>query len=294
MYETLNYLTQIQPPRNYKNIDSLNKVADYIKSRFENIGLEVEFQEYDVEGKVYKNVIATINPQYEKRLIIGGHYDVCGDIQGADDNASAIAGVIESARQLEQNKDELNFRIDFVAFTLEEPPHFGTKNMGSYKHAEYLFDNDINVIGMINYEMIGYFTDEPDSQNYPMEVMEDLYPSTGNFIAIVSNEDSIDFLNTLDYENIKKDIYDLLKDGKNIKTSAEVENLTQIYIDEGIIPENYENDALLIALTSVYSLDILVSWNFKHLVKRKTRIGVNLINLKNSYKTIEILAPPEL
>ena len=86
----------------------------------------------------------------------------------------------------------------------------------------------------------------------------------------------------------------LLKDGEKLKTSTEVENLTQIYIKEGLIPEKYENEPLLIGLTSVYSLDILVSWNFKHLVKRKTRIGVNLINLKNGYKTIEILAPPEL
>lgn len=206
MHETLKYLTQIQPPRNYKNIDSLNKVAEYIKNRFQDIGLDVEFQEFDIEGKGYKNVIATMNPEHEKRLIIGGHYDVCGDIQGADDNASAVAGIIESARQLQQYKDELDFRIDFVAFTLEEPPYFGTENMGSYKHAEYLFNNDINVIGMINYEMIGYFTDEPDSQNYPMETMKDFYPDTGNFIAIVCNEDSAEFLNTLDCENVKREI----------------------------------------------------------------------------------------
>ena len=206
MHETLKYLTQIQPPRNHTNIDSLNKVADYIKSRLEDIGLEVVFQEFNIDGKEYKNVIGTINPEYDKRLIIGGHYDVCGDIQGADDNANAIAGVIESARQLHQYKDDLSFRIDFVAFTLEEPPHFGANNMGSYKHAEYLFDNNIKVIGMINYEMIGYFTDAPDSQNYPMKAMEDLYPNTGNFIAIVSNEDSQDFLNILNCENVKKDI----------------------------------------------------------------------------------------
>ncbi|MHA1250875.1 MAG: hypothetical protein ACTSRP_12860 [Candidatus Helarchaeota archaeon] len=54
------------------------------------------------------------------------------------------------------------------------------------------------------------------------------------------------------------------------------------------------NDALYIALTSIYSIDILISWNFKHLVKRKTRIGVNLINLREGYKAIEILSPPEL
>jgi len=66
-----------------------------------------------------------------------------------------------------------------------------------------------------------------------------------------------------------------MNEGKFVNISTEVENLTQVYINEGLIPEKYENDALLIALTSVYSLDILVSWNFKHLVKKKTRIGVN-------------------
>ena len=67
-----------------------------------------------------------------------------------------------------------------------------------------------------------------------------------------------------------------------------------LYIKEELIPEKFENDALLLALTTVYSIDILISWNFKHLVKRKTRIGVNLINLKEGYKPIEILAPPEV
>lgn len=206
MYETLKYLTQINPPRNYKNIDSLNQVADYIKNCFEVIGLEVSFQEFEVNGKLYKNVIATLNSQYDKRLIIGGHYDVCGDIQGADDNASAVAGIIESSRQLYEYKDKLNFRIDFVAYTLEEPPFFGTENMGSYQHAKYLKDNNIGVIGMINYEMIGYFTDEPDTQEYPLEAMKLMYPTIGNFIAIASNENSASFLKELDFDDIDKEI----------------------------------------------------------------------------------------
>ena len=206
MYETIKYLTQIHPPRNYKNIDSLNKVAEYIKERFLSIGLEAAFGEYEVDGRMYKNVIATINPHHNKRVIFGGHYDVCGDIQGADDNASAVAGIIESARQLYMVKEQLNFRIDFVAFSLEEPPFFGTKHMGSYVHAKYLKDNSIDVIGMINYEMIGYFSDEPNSQEYPVEGMKSLYPTTGNFIAIASNENSVSFLEMLDFDAIAKKI----------------------------------------------------------------------------------------
>jgi len=204
MKETLQFLTQIQPPRNFMSRQSLNAVAEYIKNRFEDYGLMVKFQEFSVSGNIYKNVIATLNPQYDKRVIVGGHYDVCGDIQGADDNASAVAGLIETARQLAYKKDELNYRIEFVAFTLEEPPYFGTENMGSFVHAKSLKDNNIDVIGMINYEMIGYFTDEPNSQNYPIEQMKLLYPSVGDFVANICNENSVSFLKELKFNNTAK------------------------------------------------------------------------------------------
>jgi len=207
MKETLQFLTQIQPPRNFMNRQSLNAVAEYIKNRLEDYGLIVEFQEFSVGGNIYKNVIGTLNPQYDKRVIVGGHYDVCGDIQGADDNASAVAGLVETARQLAIKKDKLKYRVEFVAFTLEEPPYFGTENMGSFVHAKSLKDNNIDVIGMINYEMIGYFTDEPNSQNYPIEQMKLLYPSVGNFVANICNENSVSFLKELKFNNtVTKDI----------------------------------------------------------------------------------------
>ena len=208
MVKTLKYLTQIQPPRNYRNIDSLNNVALYLEDRFKDIGLETYFQNYVVDNNEYKNVIATLNLQYEKRLIIGAHYDVCGDFQGADDNASAVAGLIQTAKQLYSLKDILPIRIDFVCFTLEEPPYFGTENMGSYVYAKYLFDNKIDVIGMINYEMIGYFTNENvDLSKLSMFITKkDADISKGNFIAMVCDEQSQEFMNEFDFEKIDKKI----------------------------------------------------------------------------------------
>ena len=105
------------------------------------------------------------------------------------------------------------------------------------------------------------------------------------------NKEEIDAIRD---ETLKKKLKDFLIKGKEIEISEEVERMKSLYIKEGLIPEKFENDALLLALTSVHSIDILISWNFKHLVKRKTRIGVNLINLKEGYKPIEILAPPEV
>ena len=208
MVKTLKYLTQIQPPRNYRNIDSLNNVASYLEDRFKDIGLETYFQNYVVDNNEYKNVIATLNPQYEKRLIIGAHYDVCGNFQGADDNASAVAGLIQTAKQLYSLKDILPIRIDFVCFTLEEPPYFGTQNMGSYVYAKYLFDNKIDVTGMINYEMIGYFTNENvDLSKLSMFITKKQADiSKGNFIAMVCDEQSQEFMNEFDFEKIDKKI----------------------------------------------------------------------------------------
>ena len=208
MLETLTHLTQVQPPRNHKNIDSLNKIANYLKNRFDDIGLDTSFQEFEINENIYKNVIATLNPQYEKRLIIGAHYDVCGNTQGADDNASAIAGVIQTAIELFGIQDEIPFRIDFLCFTLEEHPYFGTQNMGSYKYAKYLFDNKVDVIGMINYEMIGYFTsNDVDLEQFIFFITKSqANTSKGNYIASLSDEQSVNFLSKFDFMNVEKNI----------------------------------------------------------------------------------------
>lgn len=74
----------------------------------------------------------------------------------------------------------------------------------------------------------------------------------------------------------------------------EVETLAKKYVDEKIIPAVYWDDALHIALTSVYDMDILVSWNFKHLVKHKTRVEFNGVNTLCGYKNIDICTPWEV
>jgi Zn-dependent M28 family amino/carboxypeptidase len=210
MKDTLEFLTAISPARNFKNLKSLNAVADYIFKRFENIGLETSFQDYSILGVKYKNVIGVLNSHLTSTIIVGGHYDVCGNQQGADDNASAVAGVIETAKQLTSigfNK----YRVEFVAFTLEEPPFFNTPLMGSYVHAKSKRNDSI--IGMINYEMIGYFSEEENSQKYPF-VLKHLipsfkdvsFPTKGNFIGLVSNKNSELFLHSLKFSEVESNI----------------------------------------------------------------------------------------
>ena len=127
-------------------------------------------------------------------MIVGAHYDVCEDQPGADDNASAIAGLLEISRIINIYKDNLKYRVDFVAYTLEEPPFFTTEAMGSYVHAKEIHDRKIDVRGMICLEMIGFFTEEK-TQQYPLPLMKIVYPIKGNFIGVVGDFNSVSLVN---------------------------------------------------------------------------------------------------
>ncbi len=172
-------------PRHYAHQQNQDRTADYIKQEFEKAGARVSEQKFTVNGEVYRNVIGNLgNPNAEK-IVIGAHYDTAGAMPGADDNASGVTGLIELAYLL--SKEDLPLQIELVAYNLEEPPFFGSNQMGSYAHAESLSRSNVKIRLMICLEMIGYFSDEPESQNFPISVMNILYPTTGNFIAIVGN-----------------------------------------------------------------------------------------------------------
>jgi len=79
-----------------------------------------------------------------------------------------------------------------------------------------------------------------------------------------------------------------------LSVDEDIYSLADKYIEEGIIPVVYRDDALHIALTSSNGLDILISWNFKHLVKHKTRIQVAGVNTMLGYKAIDICTPWEV
>lgn len=86
----------------------------------------------------------------------------------------------------------------------------------------------------------------------------------------------------------------LVKEFQVFKVTSEAEELAEEYVKNGVIPEKFRDDALHLAVTTVQGMDVLVSWNFDHLVKRKTRLQANLINVTQGYKMIDIVAPVEL
>ena len=185
------YLTDSCRYRNFLHIDQLDKAASYIKKQFDAVAAPASFQTYTVDSLEFKNVICSLGPKDAERIIIGAHYDACLDQDGADDNASGVCGLLELARLLQNNS--LKYRIDFVAYTNEEPPFFASNDMGSYIHAKSLFDNKVKVKGMIGLEMIGYYSETPGSQDYPLFVLKWFYGNKGNFITVAKKYFNGDF-----------------------------------------------------------------------------------------------------
>jgi Zn-dependent M28 family amino/carboxypeptidase len=184
LYDHVEYLTVTIGDRHLWKDFSLDKTAHYIESVFENYGYPVQRQTYSCYGKTVSNLIAERKGTGKGVIIIGAHYDTVPGTPGADDNASAVAALLELARL---HKDKSNQKtLIFVAFANEEPPCFGSPHMGSMVYAKQLEDRRSSVEVMISLEMIGYFSEEA-LQTYPLPGMGFIYPKTADFIGVVGN-----------------------------------------------------------------------------------------------------------
>lgn len=81
---------------------------------------------------------------------------------------------------------------------------------------------------------------------------------------------------------------------KEVKINDDVEFLADTYIKEKVLNSKFINDCLHIALATVHNIDLLVSWNFKHIVNYEKIIKFNSVNLKYGYRTLQIYSPMEV
>ena len=161
------FLCQTNPTRRADENASTALAAEYIAHQMRAAGLAVTYQEYLADGRVQRNVVGSYGTGKNPVMVVGAHYDTGEESPGADDNASGVAGLLEVARRLSSERVRQDF--EFVAFATEEPPYFGTEQMGSVAHAKALKKSGRQVLGMVALESIGYFSDRPDSQRYPVD-----------------------------------------------------------------------------------------------------------------------------
>ena len=174
-------------PRDYLHTENLNRAAEWIAEKLRESGLRVEIQQYELAQGRYRNVVAFragADPEAPAR-VLGAHYDAYGEFPGANDNASGVAVLLELVRTLPDRPA----RGDqyFVAFSTEEPPFFGSADMGSAAFARDLQRRGVEIDLMVALDLVGYYSDEPGSQRFPLPGLGLLYGNTANFIAVVGD-----------------------------------------------------------------------------------------------------------
>ena len=173
------------------------RARDYVAAQLKAAGYAPKLLPYESRlmigvpnGSRFHNVEALLPvraPEPRGAWVIGAHYDSAPGTPGADDNASGVAVLLEVARLLKARAPGREVR--FVAFGTEEPPSFGTRNMGSWQYARALKDGGVLVHGVVVLEMLGFYNPRSGSQLYP-PFMHLFFPDHGGFVGAVANIES--------------------------------------------------------------------------------------------------------
>lgn len=163
----------------------LARAERYLLEAFGDAGLAVERQPYPYGATEVANLVCDTGHGGGERLVVGAHYDTVPGTEGADDNASAVCVLLALARRLAARPPAIP--VCLVAFTLEEPPAFGTPWQGSRVFTRRMRDAGSRPRGAIVLEMVGYTAAE---QDYPLVLAFAGYPRRGDFIGITGNGQS--------------------------------------------------------------------------------------------------------
>ena len=172
---------------NYAFYKNLVNVASFLESSLAAAGYQVRREGYEANRQHFDNLEVEITgaDKADEIVVIGAHYDSVIGSPGANDNGTGAAAVLALARAFAGKNTSRTLR--FVEFVNEEPPFFWSENMGSLVYAKGCRDRGENIVAMLSLETMGYYSDEPGSQQYPLGLLNMVYPITGNFIAFIGN-----------------------------------------------------------------------------------------------------------
>lgn len=194
LYGHVEMLSSRIGPRSFKDHDTLTRTREYISERLRQWGYNPVEQQFTYKGRQYFNIEASIKGESApgEIILIGAHYDTVEDTPGADDNASAVAVLLEMGRLMRGSSPART--VKFVFFSLEERPAFATRSMGSDVYARKEKDAGADIRGMICLEMVGYYSDRPGGQSIPLPLMGKRISTTPDFIGVIGNSSSRDLL----------------------------------------------------------------------------------------------------
>lgn len=180
------HLRSLSGPRDpYLNSGRHRLAQQYIRTELSRWG-EVSHQGFYVQGREYYNWQLTIAGRRAELspILVGAHYDTVPGSPGADDNASGVAVMLMLAELLTAQPPRRS--VHFIAFDLEE---YGLVGSAVCAEAWKMQQRPLHL--MLSLEMLGYFSSDPRSQQYPLPSLSRIYPSTGDFTALIGNLASI-------------------------------------------------------------------------------------------------------
>ncbi|MEJ2672475.1 MAG: M28 family peptidase [Deltaproteobacteria bacterium] len=183
----LRYLSVELGERSIYRPANLKAAEDYVFQNFAAMGYEPRRQTFIYMREHVSNIIVGEEAP-SGYYLLGAHYDTVAGTPGADDNASGVAVLLEVARLA--RKLTLPRAWAFAGFTCEEPPAFFTPYMGSRVYAKRARSQRHRIQGMLCLEMVGYYSRTPGSQSLPLALRFMGYPTTGDFIGLVSDRRS--------------------------------------------------------------------------------------------------------
>jgi Zn-dependent M28 family amino/carboxypeptidase len=167
---------------------------EYVREHLSAAGFTVGIEHFSEADFVGANLLTEPRPGATSLplFIVGAHYDSVSQSPGADDNASAVAALLELAAWIGPRLDRATKgQLQLVAYDLEE---YGM--VGSQIHCRNLHRAGTAVRGMISLEMLGFTDSRPGSQKLP-PALSSLYPDVGNFIGVVGNDHSMALLGSV-------------------------------------------------------------------------------------------------
>ncbi|MEX2588602.1 MAG: M20/M25/M40 family metallo-hydrolase [Chitinophagales bacterium] len=186
---TIQFIAQVRHPND--GLAHLNAVKDTIERLFFDYGLDTSRQAFTYSSYQAHNIFGFLEGQVaqDTTYIIDAHFDGVQGSPGADDNASAVVGMLEAARILSDYQFARSIR--FIGFDQEE-----AGLIGSQAYVQQGISGNEHIAGVFNFEMIGYYSEQNNSQNFPPG-FDILFPdahsqvqaenSRGNFITNVAN-----------------------------------------------------------------------------------------------------------
>lgn len=122
---------------------------------------------------------------------------------------------------------------------------------------------------------------------------EELFHRLGEFKVSISGLTLTEIENTRDEEK-RNQMSRIISPFQVVQITDEMRSLRDTYLKEGVFSPTSIDDALHVACAVISRVDILVSWNFRHLVRRTRRALINEVNIRHGFPTIEIVSPPEI